>query len=216
VFELAGKYGIKVISMEVTHESHVDEIRAALQATGNPTGVMLQIGTRNTQNFELLKLVGKQQEFPVLIKRGFGITLDESLNAAEYLASEGNRKVIFCLRGMKTNMGDPHRNFVDFSHVPAVKRLTRMPVGIDPSHSVGSRLAAPDGILDLFHVAAQGVVAGANMVLVDFHPDPAKALVDGPQALLLAELPHFLEDVALARQTYLQRVALAARHRVPQ
>src|SRR5665811_1733530 len=77
VFELAGKYGIKVISMEVTHESHVDEIRAALQATGKPTGVMLQIGTRNTQNFELLKLVGKQQEFPVLIKRGFGITLDE-------------------------------------------------------------------------------------------------------------------------------------------
>jgi 3-deoxy-7-phosphoheptulonate synthase len=216
VFELAGKYGIKVISMEVTHESHVDEIRAALQATGNPTGVMLQIGTRNTQNFELLKLVGKQQEFPVLIKRGFGITLDESLNAAEYLATEGNRKVIFCLRGMKTNMGDPHRNFVDFSHVPAIKRLTRMPVGIDPSHSVGSRSAAPDGILDLFHVAAQGVVAGANMVLVDFHPNPAKALVDGPQALLLSELPHFLEDIALARQTYLQRAALAFRYRTPQ
>ncbi len=114
--------------MEVTHESHVDEIREALSATGNPTGVMLQIGTRNTQNFELLKLVGKQQEFPVLIKRGFGITLDDSLNAAEYLATEGNRKVVFCLRGMKTNLGDPHRNFVDFSHVPVVKRLTRMPV----------------------------------------------------------------------------------------
>src|SRR2546430_6047628 len=216
VFELAGKYGIKVISMEVTHESHVDEIRVALQATGNPTGVMLQIGTRNTQNFELLKLVGKQQEFPVLIKRGFGITLDESLNAAEYLATEGNRKVIFCLRGMKTNMGDPHRNFVDFSHVPAIKRLTRMPVGIDPSHSVGSRSVAPDGILDLFHVAAQGVVAGANMVLVDFHPNPAKALVDGPQALLLSELPHFLEDIALARQAIRKRAALSARHRAMQ
>jgi len=107
VFELAGKYGIRVIAMEVTHESHVDEIRAALKATGNPAGVMLQIGTRNTQNFELLKHVGRQQDFPVLIKRGFGITLDESLNAAEYLASEGNRKVVFCLRGMKTNMGDP-------------------------------------------------------------------------------------------------------------
>ncbi len=87
VFELAGKYGIKVIAMEVTHESHIDEIRAALAATGNPTGVMLQIGTRNTQNFELLKVVGRQQEFPVLFKRGFGITLDESLNAAEYLAT---------------------------------------------------------------------------------------------------------------------------------
>jgi 3-deoxy-7-phosphoheptulonate synthase len=213
VFELAGKYGIKVIAMEVTHESHVDEIRAALKATGNPTGVMLQIGTRNTQNFELLKLVGKQQEFPVLIKRGFGITLDESLNAAEYLASEGNRKVVLCLRGMKTNMGDPHRNFVDFAHVPVVKRLTRMPVCIDPSHSVGLRSIAPDGLLDLFHVAAQGVIAGANMVLIDFHPEPAKALVDGPQALLLSELPHFLEDIALSRETYLRRAALAIKHR---
>ena len=209
VFELAGKYGIKVIAMEVTHESHVDEIRAALAKTGNPTGVMLQIGTRNTQNFELLKLVGRQQEFPVLIKRGFGITLDESLNAAEYLATEGNRKVIFCLRGMKTNMGDPHRNFVDFAHVPAVKRLTRMPVCIDPSHSVGTRADAPDGLLDIFHVVAQGVIAGANMVLVDFHPNPAKALVDGPQALLLSELGPFLDDVALAREAYLRRAARA-------
>ena len=131
------KYGIKVIAMEVTHESHVEEIRQALRDTGNPTGVMLQIGTRNTQNFELLKIVGRQKEFPVLIKRGFGITLDESLNAAEYLASEGNHKVVFGLRGMKTNLGDPHRNFVDFSHVPVVRRLTRMPVCVDPSHSVG-------------------------------------------------------------------------------
>src|SRR6478735_4857667 len=210
VFELAGKYGIRVIAMEVTHESHVHEIRHALLATGNATGVMLQIGTRNTQNFELLKLVGKQQELPVLIKRGFGITLDESLNAAEYLATEGNRKVVFCLRGMKTNMGDPHRNFVDFAHVPAVKRLTRMPVAIDPSHSVGTRAVAPDGLLDIFHVVAQGVVAGANLVLVDFHPDPEKALVDGPQALLLSELGPFLDDVALARETYLRRTARAA------
>jgi 3-deoxy-7-phosphoheptulonate synthase len=213
VFELAGKHGIRVIAMEITHESHVDEIREALRQTGNATGVMLQIGTRNTQNFELLKLVGKQQEFPVLIKRGFGITLDESLNAAEYLASEGNRKVVFCLRGMKTNMGDPHRNFVDFAHVPVVKRLTRMPVCIDPSHSVGTRAAAPDGMLDILHVVAQGIVAGANMVLVDFHPEPAKALVDGPQALLMSELPWFLDDVALAREAYEKRAALAARPR---
>jgi 3-deoxy-7-phosphoheptulonate synthase len=216
VFELAGKHGIRVISMEVTHESHVDEIRAALAATGNATGVMLQIGTRNTQNFELLKLVGKQQEFPVLIKRGFGITLDESLNAAEYLATEGNRKVVFCLRGMKTNMGDPHRNLVDFSHVPVVKRLTRMPVAIDPSHSVGTRARAPDAQLDNFNALAQGEIAGANMILVDFHPQPARALVDGAQALLLSELPHFLDDVALARETYEKRAQLArdygARH----
>src|SRR6266511_3433428 len=130
VFDLAGKYGIKVIAMEVTHESHIDEIQNALHDTGNQTGVMLQIGTRNIQNFELLKIVGRQKEFPVLLKRGFGITLDESLHAAEYLASEGNHKVIFALRGMKTNIGEPHRNFVDFAHVPVVKRLTRMHTGM--------------------------------------------------------------------------------------
>lgn len=211
VFELAGKYGIKVIAMEITHESHLDEIDGALEAAGRPTGVMLQIGTRNTQNFELLKIVGRQQVYPVLLKRGFGITLEESLNAAEYLASEGNRKVVFCLRGMKTHLGDPHRNFVDFAHVPVVRRLTRMPVCIDPSHSVGTRERGDDGILDLMHAAAQGVVAGANMILVDFHPHPTTALVDGPQALLLEELPYFIEDMQLARQTYLARQALAAR-----
>ena len=212
VFDLAGKYGIKVIAMEITHEAHLEEIRTALHQTGNATGVMLQIGTRNTQNFELLKIVGRQQTFPVLIKRGFGITLDESINAAEYLASEGNRKVIFGLRGMKTNMGDPHRNFVDFAHVPVVKRLTRMPVCIDPSHSVGTRAASPDGILDIMHVTAQGIIAGANMVLVDFHPSPGKALVDGPQALLLKELPLFLEDIRIARDAYLKRAELVKQY----
>ncbi|MDH5408643.1 MAG: 3-deoxy-7-phosphoheptulonate synthase [Gammaproteobacteria bacterium] len=211
VFELAGKYGIKVIAMEITHEDHIDEINAALEQTGNPTGIMLQIGTRNTQNFELLKEVGRQRKFPVLLKRGFGITLEESLNAAEYLASEGNTKVIFGLRGMKTNMGDPHRNFVDFAHVPVIKRLTRMPVCIDPSHSVGTRQAGPDGLLDVMHVTAQGVVAGANMILVDFHPVPNKALVDGPQALTMDELPYFIEDVMIAREAYVKRTELAKR-----
>jgi len=215
VFELAGKYGIKIIAMEITHESHIDEIHDALRETGNPTGVMLQIGTRNTQNFEMLKKVGRQKDFPVLLKRGFGITLDESLHAAEYLASEGNHKIVFGLRGIKTNLGDPHRNFVDFAHVPVVKRLTRMPVCIDPSHAVGSRSRGPEGILDVMHTTAQGIIAGANMVLVDFHPKPNQAMVDGPQALLLEELPHFLEDVRVAREAYEQRAALAKRYQTP-
>ncbi len=209
VFELAGKYGIKVIAMEVTHEAHLDEIRNALELSGNCTGVMLQIGTRNTQNFELLKSVGRQKELPILLKRGFGISLEESIHAAEYLASEGNRKIVFGLRGMKSNLGDPHRNFVDFSHIPVVKRLTRLPVCIDPSHSVGTRERTADGILDLIHATAQGVIAGANMILVDFHPEPSKALVDGPQAMLLPELAYFLEDVRITRETYLQRRKLA-------
>jgi 3-deoxy-7-phosphoheptulonate synthase len=87
VFELAGKYGIRIIAMEVTHESHIEEIRNALDEWGDATGVMLQIGTRNAQNFELLKAVGQQTELPVLFKRGMGITLSESLNACEYVAS---------------------------------------------------------------------------------------------------------------------------------
>jgi 3-deoxy-7-phosphoheptulonate synthase len=210
VFELAGKYDIRIVSMEVTHESQVDEIVENLEKTGHPTGVMLQIGTRNAQNFELLKRVGQQTELPVLFKRGMGITLSESLNACEYLASGGNRKIIFCLRGMKTNLGDPHRNFVDFAHVPVIKRLTRLPVCIDPSHSVGSRAMAPDGLPDVFHVTAQGVVAGANMILVDFHPNPTEALCDGPQALLMKELPWFLDDAKIARKAYEERVRRAA------
>jgi 3-deoxy-7-phosphoheptulonate synthase len=205
VFELAGKYGIRVISMEVTRDEHLDEIRAALRETGDATGVMLQIGTRNTQNFELLKTVGSQRDFPILLKRGFGITLHESLLAAEYVASAGNRDIVFCLRGMKTNFGDPHRNLVDFAHVPVVKRLTRMPVCVDPSHSIGIRATAPDGLQDIFHVAAQGIIAGANLVLTDVHPDPRKALVDAAQALTLEELPHFLEDCALVREAYEKR-----------
>lgn len=211
VFDLAGKYDIKVVAMEITHESHIEEIDHCLDKCGRPTGVMLQVGTRNIQNFELLKAIGRQKTYPVLLKRGFGITLNESLNAAEYLASEGNSNVIFCLRGMKSEFGLPHRNLVDFSHVPVIKRLTRMPVCIDPSHSVGSREVAPDGLLDVMHATAQGVIAGANMVLVDFHPVPAKALVDGPQALLLEELPLFLEDVNIAHEAYQKRCALVGR-----
>lgn len=212
VFELAGKYGIKVIAMEITHDKNIDEINEALELTGHPTGVMLQIGTRNTQNFELLKAAGKQKEFPILFKRGFGITLEESLNAAEYLASSGNSNIIFCLRGMKTHLGDPHRNFVDFAHVPVLHRLTRMPVCVDPSHSVGSREASPDNIMDVFHVATQGIISGANMVLMDFHPAPAKALVDGPQAMLLREMEWFIEDLNIAREAYLKRKELAKKY----
>jgi 3-deoxy-7-phosphoheptulonate synthase len=209
VFELAGKYGVEVIAMEVTSEAQIEEIHEALENAGNATGVMLQIGTRNAQNFELLKIVGSQTEYPVLFKRGMGITLDESLNACEYIASGGNNRIIFCLRGMKTNFGDPHRNFVDFAHVPVLKRLTRLPVCIDPSHSVGKKAIAPDGLLDIHHATAQGIIAGANMVLVDFHPKPEEALCDGPQALLLEEFDLFMEDVELVRKTYLQRCKLA-------
>lgn len=211
VFELAGKYGIKVIAMEVTHEKQIAEINQALNASGNATGVMLQIGTRNAQNFELLRAVGTQLTFPVLFKRGYGITLSESLHAAEYLAHAGNENIVFCLRGVKSLFGSPHRNLVDFAQVPVIKRLTRMPVCIDPSHSVGISGKAPDGISDIYHATAQGIISGANMVLVDFHPNPPRAIVDSKQAIPMHDLGWFLEDIAISRQAYEARKALAAK-----
>jgi 3-deoxy-7-phosphoheptulonate synthase len=209
VFELAGKYGIKIVAIEVLRAVHIEEINDALEQAGHPTGVMLQTGTRNAQNFELLKAVGTQHEFPVLYKRGLGLSLEESLNACEYIASEGNRKIVVCLRGIKTRMGEPHRNLVDFTHVPVVKRLTRLPVCIDPTHSVGSKDRAPDGLLDIFHATAQGVIAGANMILVECHPRPEVALCDGPQALTMQEIDHFIADVEIVRRAYEERRALA-------
>jgi len=206
LFELAGKYGIKVIAMEVLKEQHIEEIMEALEKAGRPTGVMLQIGTRNAQNFELLKAVGSQTDHPVLYKRGMGLTLEESLNACEYIASAGNRNIVFCLRGVKSQLGAPHRNIVDFAHVPVVKRLTRLPVCVDPSHSVGGKAHGPDGLPDIFHAAAQGVVAGANMIMVECHPEPEAALCDGQQSLTLAELEQFLTDVEIMRKAYEERV----------
>lgn len=206
VFESAGKHGIKVIAMEVTHPRHIDEIRDALERSGNATGVMLQVGTRNAQNFELLKSIGQQRAFPVLFKRGMGITLEESLNACEYVASEGNPKIVFCLRGVKTHLGDPHRNMVDFAHVPVVRRLTRMPVCVDPSHAIGQAAAPPDGLPDIFHAIGQGLIAGASMVLVDFHPQPEAALCDGPQALRLHQLPALQNYTRIIREAYLAGV----------
>ncbi len=209
LFELAGKYDIKVIAMEVLKEIHIEEIYRALEDAGRPTGVMLQIGTRNAQNFELLKAAGSQQEFPVLYKRGMGLSLEDSLNACEYIASEGNRNIVFCLRGVQSRLGDPHRNLVDFAHVPVVKRLTRLPVCIDPTHSVGSKDRAPDGIFDIFHVTAQGLIAGANMVLTEFHPRPEMALCDGHQALTMPELDYYLADIETVRRCYKERLELA-------
>jgi len=207
VFELAGKHGIRVIVMEVTGPRHIEEIQQALEESGKATGVMLQVGTRNTQNFELLKSIGQQRTFPVLFKRGMGITLEESLNACEYVASEGNPDIVFCLRGVKTHLGDPHRNLVDFAHVPVVRRQTRLPVCIDPSHSVGRMSMTPDGIPDIFHVVGQGIVAGAVMVLVDFHPHPESALCDGSQALRLDQLPRLKEYIQRVRSTYEELVS---------
>ena len=148
----------------------------------------------------------------MLFKRGMGITLEESLNACEYVASGGNHRIVFCLRGMKTNLGDPHRNFVDFAHVPVVKRLTRLPVCIDPSHSVGKtrRRARRPPRHPARHRAGRSSPAPTWCWSTSTRK-PAEALCDGPQALLLEELPFLLQDIAIARRAYEERRALAKR-----
>ncbi|HET9233523.1 MAG TPA: 3-deoxy-7-phosphoheptulonate synthase, partial [Candidatus Eisenbacteria bacterium] len=106
------------------------------------------------------------------------------------------------LRGVKTHLGDPHRNLVDFAHVPVVRRQTRLLVCIDPSHSVGHLDRAPDGLPDIFHAVGQGLIAGATMVLVDFHPSPELALCDGHQALSLSSLESLQNYITAVRRTY--------------
>jgi 3-deoxy-7-phosphoheptulonate synthase len=103
---------------------------------------------------------------------------------------------------VKTHLGEPHRNLVDFAHVPVVRRQTRLPVCVDPSHSVGRMDPPVEGIPDLFLAAAQGLIAGATSVLIDFHPRPETALCDGPQALRLEQLPRFLAYARSIRAAY--------------
>ena len=209
VFELACKYNIQVIAMEITHERQLYYLQKLLDRQGFSTGLMIQIGTRNIQNFELLKAIGQQKTYPILLKRGYGITLEESLNAAEYLAKSGNNHIIFCLRGMKSLFAPPKRNFIDFSYVSTIKQLSKMPVCIDPSHAVGNRYTDPDGIMDIYHTAAQGVICGANMLLIDIHPNPPIALVDARQTLSIRELPYFLDDMKIVRDAYYKRLEIA-------
>ena len=95
---------------------------------------------------------------------------------------------------------------MDFAHVPVIKRLTRLPVCVDPSHSIGSKDIASDGFPEIFHASAQGVIAGANMILVECHPSPQTALCDGPQALTMDEMARFAEDTHIIREAYLKRI----------
>lgn len=135
---------------------------------------ILQIGTRNMQNFSLLKEVGTTR-LPVLLKRGMFSTLEEWLNCAEYILSEGNPNVILCERGIRT-FENYTRNTLDLSAVPAAKELTHLPIVVDPTHSTGRlSLIAP--------MSLAAVAAGADGLLIEVHHDPAQALCDADQAL---------------------------------
>lgn len=137
---------------------------------------MLQIGARNMQNFRLLSEVGAQP-LPVLLKRGISSSIEELLLAAEYVVSAGNPRVILCERGIRT-FETATRNTFDVSAVPVLKQKTHLPVIVDPSHAAGERSLVPP-------LAAAGVAAGADGVLVEVHNDPDAALSDGPQSLTI-------------------------------
>lgn len=135
---------------------------------------ILQVGARNMQNFYLLKEVGKTG-MPVLLKRGIAATIDEWLNAAEYIMSEGNPNVILCERGIRT-YETATRNTLDLSAVPVIKEKSHLPIIVDPSHATGIRkYVAP--------LAKASVAVGADGLMIEVHPNPAKALSDGPQSL---------------------------------
>ncbi len=135
---------------------------------------ILQVGARNVQNFPLLKLLG-QQDKPVLLKRGMATTIKEFLMSAEYILSEGNRRVILCERGIRT-FETATRNTLDISAVPVLKELTHLPVVIDPSHSTGHASLVPA-------MCYAAVAAGCDGLLVEVHNSPETASCDGPQSL---------------------------------
>ncbi len=135
---------------------------------------IIQIGTRNMQNFSLLKRVGKCRK-PVLLKRGMSATLEDWLMAAEYIMAGGNYQVILCERGIRTFV-DHSRNTLDLSVIPPAKALSHLPIFVDPSHGTGKRAYVPA-------MALAGMAAGADGLMIEMHPEPEKALSDGAQSL---------------------------------
>ncbi len=148
---------------------------------------VLQIGARNMQNFSLLKRAGRSSK-PVLLKRGMSATLEEFLMAAEYVLSEGNYNVILCERGVRT-FADHTRNTLDLSVIPAVKRLSHLPIIVDPSHGTGKR----DKVTPLARAA---VAVGADGLMVEVHPQPERALSDGYQSLYPDQFEALMEQVS--------------------
>ncbi|MGA2653017.1 MAG: 3-deoxy-7-phosphoheptulonate synthase [Terracidiphilus sp.] len=163
--EIRDRFGLRIVTEAIDNES--------LELVAEWADV-IQIGARNMQNFSLLKHAGRLR-MPVLLKRGLSATLDEFLMSAEYIMSEGNYQVILCERGVRT-FADHTRNTLDLSIIPAVQRLSHLPILVDPSHGTGRR----DSVLPMARAA---IATGADGVLVEVHDHPDKALSDGPQSL---------------------------------
>jgi 3-deoxy-7-phosphoheptulonate synthase len=188
-FQGMGLEGLKILDNArrktgigiVTELMDTDNADAVEEATD-----IIQIGTRNMQNFSLLKRVGKARK-PVLLKRGMSATLEEWLMAAEYVMAGGNYNVILCERGIRS-FSDHSRNTLDLSVIPPAKKLSHLPVVVDPSHGVGKREFVPQ-------MALASLAAGADGLLIEVHPDPDHAASDGAQTLDFATFKKLLEQL---------------------
>jgi len=188
-FQGLGVEGLKMLA-EVRDEFKLNIVTEAMDERGIDAvvqyGDCIQIGARNMQNFSLLKYAGQTRK-PVLLKRGLSATLDELLLAAEYIMAEGNYDVILCERGIRT-FANHARNTIDLSIIPAVHRLTHLPVIVDPSHGTGHNYMVTP-------LARAGVAVGADGLIIEVHPCPEEALCDGAQALTPAQYLELVEQV---------------------
>jgi len=170
-------YGLKIVT-EALDEAGVDLVERYAD--------VIQIGARSMQNFTLLRRVGKSR-LPVLLKRGLSATLDEWLLAAEYIMAEGNYQVVLCERGIRT-FAQHTRNTLDLSAVPAVRRISHLPVIVDPSHGTGKNYMVTP-------LARAGVAVGSDGLIIEVHDQPDHALCDGAQALTLAQYQQLVNEV---------------------
>jgi 3-deoxy-7-phosphoheptulonate synthase len=150
---------------------------------------VIQVGARNMQNFSLLKKVGAQPK-PVLLKRGMAATIEDWLMAAEYILASGNPNVILCERGIRTFDRQYTRNTLDLSVVPVLRKLTHLPIMIDPSHGVGWSEFVPS-------MAMAAIAAGTDSLMIEVHPNPAKALSDGPQSVTPDRFDKLMQELAV-------------------
>jgi len=151
---------------------------------------VLQVGARNMQNFDLLRELGKIRK-PVLLKRGMSATIEEFLAAAEYIYAEGNHQIMLCERGIRT-FEPATRNSLDLSVIPVINELSHLPVIVDPSHATGKRSLVPP-------MTKAALIAGANGIMVEVHPEPDKALSDGPQTLTIPGFGKLMEEIRALR-----------------
>lgn len=150
---------------------------------------VIQVGARNMQNFSLLKKVGAQPK-PILLKRGMAATIEDWLMAAEYILAAGNPNVILCERGIRTFDRQHTRNTLDLSVVPVLRKLTHLPIMIDPSHGTGWSEFVPA-------MAMAAIAAGTDSLMIEVHPNPAKALSDGPQSLTPERFDHLMQQLGV-------------------